>query len=186
MPNYCWNRLTVIGPEETVALFVEKARGPIQKWPRQRWESEEEDYNKPTPVEAFCFHALDPIPDEVLASDYSSVGWDFEHQHWGVRWGASESKLVVRSPGKAIYTFTTPWGPGITLHRKVAAKWPTLTFALSWGEEYPSRGRILWRGETEIMVAQNNEPPRHAGDRWRDELLASHDAWVFGLHAEDD
>ena len=56
MPNWCHNKLTIMGPEADVRSFKEKATG------RCPWLKPDE-----TEVEVLNFHSLVPVPDEVLA-----------------------------------------------------------------------------------------------------------------------
>lgn len=206
MPNWCQNKLTVTGPAADIAAFVDKAHGPVHKWvpseaEREWLKCEGRDPDESPRVEIFSFHQLVPIPAEVLARPYHDTsvkdsgyvqGFDHEINLWGIKWGAHGSTLVEQSPGRAVYTFTTPWGPGEQFFATLAEHWPNLTFRLSFSEEYPSRGRLAFRdGEQVLGLHEQDCPVRYPSDanpeqeeawerqvrEWRDHYLATHDAW---------
>jgi hypothetical protein len=68
--NTCYNLLTVTGPAKKVARFVRKARGRRQCYPGQP------AAEPGTAVEELCFHALHPVPPEILRSGYYPAGHD--------------------------------------------------------------------------------------------------------------
>jgi len=148
MPNWCMNRLSILGEPGLLEKFVEKARGPTQKYANPEDERHEE---------AFSFHRLRPIPPEIEALPYDPHGHDAERRLWGVKWGASNSKLVRRESGRVDYEFVTPWGPwgpARTLFEFLSKEWD-LAFVCSWAEEYPSRGYfILRRGKYVELVKE--------------------------------
>lgn len=158
MPNICRNTLTVTGPEADVAAFVEQARGkpprfaaPASPALREVYEEERRSLDA-LGEEQLSFHALVPIPAGALALPYDSssdpqaerfegkLGWEWERELWGVQWGASESKLVEHAPGKAVYTYETPWGVGLAFFCRVSARFTTLTFEVAWAIEYGQEG----------------------------------------------
>lgn len=211
MPNWCENRLTVLGPKEDVAAFVDKAHGPVHQFAvseREReWAKREgRDPDVPPRVETFSFHRLVPIPAEGLALVYhdpeteragAPQGHQYEHDLWGIKWGCHDSVLVEHVDGRATYTFTTPWGPGNKFFETLSKNWPTLAFAVSFGEEYPSRGRfVIHRGAHRATTFEHDCPLkfpegdvsdaeeeafRVTSNTWRDEYVRTHDKWVRDL-----
>lgn len=201
MPNWCRNRLSVCGPPDDVARFVKAARGRSPLYDESRLPPSWREKHEP-PEEALCFHALVPVPAAIVAGPYTvngfrGGGYEWENAHWGCKWGSSESKLVGHTPGRATFTFRTPWGPGLAFHDTVAKEWPTLHFYLSYGEEYPSRGRIVWRRKKRLKeatgrkvreelpkalyVGKGEEDDEAAWKRqnvWEEEYLLSHERWV--------
>ena len=83
MPNWCYNKLTITGPEADVRSFKEKAAGPCP------WLKPDE-----TEVEVLNFHSLVPVPDEVLQAGYEAAGYDWERENWGCKWGADEPQIL--------------------------------------------------------------------------------------------
>lgn len=211
MPNWCKNKLTVTGPTDVVDAFVEKARGPVHQFVQtvreREWEiREDRDPDEPPRVEVFSFHRLVPIPAEGLARPYDDPslrvpgykqGYEYEHEAWGIKWGGHDSVLVENVPGRAVYTFTTPWGPGSQFFATLAGRWYPLTFALSYSEECPSRGRIAYKNGEQVVSVEESDCPvkwpktepndaeegalRAAIQAWQDDYVETHDTWAENL-----
>jgi hypothetical protein len=210
MPNWANNRLTVIGPAERVAAFVVKAYGPTQRYKAHASEIEwwkkdceeakakglplpphpddrDEQDKKPTPL---SFHQLVPIPDAIMAGPYDPGGIDTEHKLWGVKWGATEDVLTSHTPGRADYSFDTPWGPAGTFFETVSEQWRDLLFVVSYSEEYPTRGRFALRGGRVLEQIHDRpeklEPPKGLSEdrrsdwwrRWQTHYYDRHEAYV--------
>jgi hypothetical protein len=124
MPNWCLNRLQVIGPAETVARFVAAAVGG-NPWSQPL---------SGAPEEALSFHRLLAIPPAVLAAGYAAAGYDWERQHWGCKWGACHSVLAERWEGGVRYEFDTAWGPPLAFLKTASRAWPELMFQLEYEE----------------------------------------------------
>ena len=71
MPNWCTNKLTIIGPGADVQAFKIKAVG------KSPWDEPGDNPN------ALNFHSLIPVPDDILAADYGDAGYNWEITHWG-------------------------------------------------------------------------------------------------------
>jgi len=211
MPNWCTCKLTILGPAADVAALVEKARGGTQHYAMSRFDLVDvkrerercEAKGKPyvpyhEKVIDFSFHRLVPIPDKIMKQEYDPAGYDAEAKLWGVKWGASETKLVWHKGERADYMFNTPWAPPGTFLETLSKKMPRLTFALSFGEEYPTRGRLLVRKgkfvekivqrpegkndyhkDPKYKLIEKNEDKAYAfSEKWRNKFLEEHEAWV--------
>lgn len=213
MPNWCKNRLSVVGRDIIVDAFVARAEGTCQMYPPQLYSTDSEEareaqlqsaWKAVARRTAFSFQQLCPLPVEVMSNEYSSAGYEAEAEAWGIKWGCNDAKLerVVQLQPRihlVEYTYQTPWAPGQRFWERVAPCWPELQFFLSWGEEYPSRGRLCaqnghltvvtnesWtdRVESDVMAdydaaADDDGERRHdLSDAWRDEYLRSHGDWV--------
>jgi hypothetical protein len=203
MPNHCVNRLTVLGPEADVAAFVDAAHGPVQKYEPSdidlRFAKAEGKDPRGRVVSEFSFHQLIPIPAEVEAQTYDPAGYEAEQELWGVKWGAYAVSRLDGAPDRAEYRFTTAWAPPFEFLQRVSAKWPTLRFLLSFGEEYPTRGRfVIANGATVFQLLEQGDElgyPSHNDEcdelgadgecsicqaqlEARDLYLTTHDAWV--------
>lgn len=165
MPNWCNNKLTILGPSDKVSQFVQKAQGNKQTFKPSKWDLTWEHEKmikcaaKGIPFEStlapksspLSFHRLVPIPDEVMAREYDDPafrdaqdnGHDWERRLWGVKWGASDVVFTQVGKTEVRYAYRTPWGPAERLFLKVSAEFPQLFFFSSFEEEYPSRGRFL-------------------------------------------
>lgn len=207
MPNHVDNTLSVVGDPETVARFVAAARGkkPRTGDPKPEGNSYG-NYISPEewaarPDELFEFHSLVPLPAAYsqvpysTSSDRQPSGYNMEHETWGVKWGAyhrgEDWTPPVIDPGHVTYEFRTAWSPPSEVFLpKVAAKWPGLTFFLSYGGEGPCRGRYLWSGGGEAWAAPEDyksfrsEYPHGENEDYEPPYpSAEHDAWVSAGNA---
>jgi hypothetical protein len=71
MPNWCSDKLTIIGPGTDVQAFKTKAVGDSP------WEEPEEE------PDVLNFHSLVPVPAEILKAGYCDAGLDWERANWG-------------------------------------------------------------------------------------------------------
>ncbi len=205
MPNWCNNRLTVLGPADRVAEFVKKAHGPGQHYKAHRteiewWEKHCEDAKAagtplpphpdekdrdPTPL---SFHQLVPIPDAIMAGPYDPVGIDKEHELWGVKWGAAEDHITSRAPGRVDYSYDTPWGPATTYFETVSKDWKDLLFIVSYSEEYPSRGHFALRGGRYLAEVHDRpeklKPPRGLSEDAQSEWWRTWQTYHYERHEE--
>jgi hypothetical protein len=195
MPNWAHNKLTVFGPPERVVEFIAVARGPQQHFKPTKWDLENGDVDAER-IEDFSFHQLVPIPAEVMAREYddpayrasNQTGHDWERKLWGIKWGGSDSQLLSHSPGCATYSYTTPWSPGTTFFETVSRQWSDLTFAVSYSEESPSRGRFVAKAGVITREPDAEASPEwddkdedaafEASEAWRSALVDTHDDWV--------
>jgi hypothetical protein len=174
MPNWCDNKLTIKGPRNRVLDFIIQARGELQRCPT--------DVAKPK-IADFSFHQLCPIPDEIMALPYDPHGYEAEHAQWGIKWGAGDSILVSykKLPGVdlaiASYVYRTPWAPGDIFLGKMAANWKDLSFALSYREEYPTRGRRLFNGGV-LVESIDDGPPEKFSMSWKNLYYRAHNKWT--------
>jgi len=175
MPNWCMNKLNISGPERDIHLFKTKANGPVQSyndyiprnggaWPIHddvRLKALSESLPEPGEPSVLSFHALYPVPDDVRRFPYDDTrakevgervgcvraygGYNWEQQHWGCKWGASEPELQCEEDSFLSYSFDTPWGPPMEFLKKVSEDWPTLSFEVEYEE--PGMG---FAGKTEF------------------------------------
>ena len=111
-----------------------------------------------------CFHSLYPVPKEVMLSPYDpnafqrakekytdfyqkyptpSAGYDWEYNHWGVKWGACDATIYDENldSGEVYFEYDSAWGPpSDTFFLKVSTDFPTLTFQNQWGGAEMSGG----------------------------------------------
>jgi hypothetical protein len=140
MPNWCLNKLTVLGSREDVQAFRDKAKGQ-SPWPQPK-EAEQAAENP------LNFHSLVPVPEQVLKSGYESAGHLWETEHWGCKWGAAETAIVDECDGLIVYDFHTAWSPPIELLETTAKLFPALTFLLDYDEPGMAfKGIAKFKGE---------------------------------------
>ena len=135
MPNWCSDKLTVVGLESDVQIFKEWAVGHS---PWLKTEGEPAVLN---------FHSLVPVPEEVLKAGYESAGCDWEKENWGCKWGAQNPTILDEWEGHVEYEFHTAWSPPIEFLGKVAVQWPALVFVLEYEEPGAAfKGLAKFRG----------------------------------------
>jgi len=127
VPNWVDNRLVVQGPAQSLRGFVERAKGQDPLY---------QDHGEGK-LQVFSFHALWPVPLNVLEERYSHFGFYWELNQWGCKWGASDSSMEVFSLNKVVYVFDTPFGPPVLLVSNLAVEFDDLHFTLSYeGDEF--------------------------------------------------
>lgn len=135
MPNYVYNRLTVVG----------KTSNDIQKF---YYENKPE--RKPH-IEDEVISFKMAIPDDYEGQVRTAIGRDWRIINWGCKWDASNT-TCKSSETKLEYSFTTPWNPPTAWLITVSCKYPTLTFYLRFEDEAfaffalskVSNGQISW------------------------------------------
>lgn len=137
MPNWCTNKLTIIGPGVNVQAFKAKAVG------HSPWEETGEN------PDVLNFHSLVPVPEEILKAGYDSAGYDWQMENWGCKWGASGPGILVEREGHVEYEFYTAWSPPIKFLENVAKQWAALVFVLSYEEPGMGfKGIAKFKGDT--------------------------------------
>jgi hypothetical protein len=122
MPNWCSNKLTIIGPGVNVQAFKTKAVG------NSPWEETGEN------PDVLNFHSLVPVPENILAAGYDDAGYHWQQENWGCKWGAANSVIVEEWDGHVEYSFDSAWSPPLKFLKNVAKQWPNLTFVLVYEE----------------------------------------------------
>lgn len=225
MPNWCNNHMTVIGPKEDVDAFVEKARGAGPKYAlsafekRLRAENSEQadavfgELAVREQIDELDFNQFVPVPQDILNAGFDNDnrpwpksgppvdGYSWQSEYWGTKWNAADIAVTRVSPTEVEYEFDTAWSCPRPVIAAMAAQFPTLTIALSYGEEFPSRGRICYvrgdQGKTNIDIhesANDVSPPTALNDEtegedgytdrgrwwstWQQYFLDDHATWL--------
>ena len=173
MPNWCDKLLIVRGSNARLAEFREAARGVPAKWADGDEEEQKQEQD-------LCFHALRPIPAEVLAKGYSARhdddtksvaqrwvdfmngvesethrdGWHWCNHHWGTKWSIDNDGLTKTSEdGKITYRFLSAWSPIIALVKHIAPTFPDLECDLRYMEAENSyfNGRVVAKGDAILL-----------------------------------
>lgn len=59
---------------------------------------------------------------------------DWQIANWGVKWGASETVIVVDDKDCASIRFDTPWSPPLNAMHRISKMFPNLDFTLTYNE----------------------------------------------------
>lgn len=157
MPNWCANEVKVEGSRKRLVEFDEAFKGRPANWgadlfdmrektPEEKVLFELEHTKKIEAIHDYCFNALVPVPQDVLDAGFQSAGYEWSVVNWGTKWDAS---ITAYDDGgsKITYVFDTAWSPPIPFLHTVSAKWPDLTFTLTYEEGGSAfAGEMIFRG----------------------------------------
>ena len=196
MPNWCNNNLTVSGKPDDVKRFRLKAKGAVQNYNDYRgneWEAFDDirlialTQSPPELGDSsdLSFHRLYPVPNEVMSLPYDAgsrkkiltrlgmdtsgtSGYNWEVNHWGVKWGARDVHAHEDDSGEYIrYDFDTAWGPPMDFMTKIAEDFPELGFSLSYEEPGMAfAGEVIW--ENGECVSEDSWEIEHDDDEDED------------------
>lgn len=126
MPNWCENKLIIIGNEREIEKF--------------RKEAKHEDHD-------LCLNNLTPMPRELINTKYppekknndllAKYGVDNWHdwciKNWGTKWNV-EARLVYEGKKCLRYEFDSAWTPPLNWVGAVSKEYPGLLFILEYDE----------------------------------------------------
>ena len=142
MPNHCSSILRIKGPAQDRAAFRAYARGSGPAW--------DGAVPKPEDELQLDLNQFVPVPPDVLGAKknnqsnaYNSGGYEWCVANWGTKWGVYDT--AVESLKDCLeYRFLTAWSPfEMPVLEAMAAKFPTLTFELKYGESGMGFGGIM-------------------------------------------
>ena len=147
MPNHCINQMVVTGDEESLELFVERAKG-------EEWAF---DLNSFVPMPVEIRNTTSPALDEETAKKlvakhgrYARYNWAMAN--WGTKWGCYYVNVGEIEGGSVEYRFCTAWSTfGENVLIAMSASYPTLYFEHNfaetengfWGMRTAHRGYLL-------------------------------------------
>lgn len=141
MPNWVYNRLTVLGDPQKVEEFCADVICPSPRYALSQLEislpqafPKRETNPKP---EVFSFHGIVPVPPEVLEQVYDPHGYNWQRENWGCKWDAGDQVKT----GEATWEFHTAWNPPIAFCTE-ASKRRGLIILCSFYEEDSWVGRF--------------------------------------------
>ena len=142
MPNWCYNRITVYGNEQTEKIKeVEKifeSKTPFNDiFPMPDW--------KNTPNENGELPKLgqhkNPKTGEIIFETYNFPDgrnddrwYDWRLQNWDTKWEASEVEIELDDSEILRVTFDTAWSPPEGVMTKLREKFPDVSFSCFYGE----------------------------------------------------
>lgn len=134
MPNWCDNRLVIKGDTKELTRFKEAVKGMGAVYALSDAEkSLFKDDAKPRSL-ALSFHALVPVPSNVLQKPYGEGGYDWQIANWGTKWEASQPYMLDEFENELWYEFSTAWSPPETWVKQVSLLFPALSFDLAYYE----------------------------------------------------
>lgn len=177
MPNWCSNKLYIYG--ENLENFKKTVRGFPAEYAKSEVELRISGSKKPEEVQLaeFSFHAVVPIPDDILAAGYSQSGYNWQIGHWGTKWDVGEFNLVEPSSMELIYHFDTAWSPPVEWVKKASAQMPQYIFSLAFHEESDAFAGKLKFQNGELIFQQECQDNREMRDFKKEE---------FGIEEEEE
>jgi hypothetical protein len=138
MPNWCINRLQIIGRRDEIDQCLESIKG--------------ED-------SAFDFKTVIPGPEKYARlgnrayHGFNSEGYWWCCEHWGTKWNAQprsgDTMVAERIPTGTEICFDTAWSPPTPVLLKLSKKFPELEFRLYFVVEMVGQGLARFKnGET--------------------------------------
>ena len=189
MPNWCDNRLMVVGPTEVVNEFVNGAKKKVG--------DSEEELN--------VIHNYLPFPPalegRVIETDngisfgtFTDRGYNWCLANWGCKWGDSGTRIITHNlsgDGETTSTtiyMNTPWGPPDQGICSISAMFPELTFTLAFHEEGMSfSGVVQYSGGDKLVDIDGGNPPEYDyenddEDKWVEEIEEMYDRFFAAAY----
>jgi hypothetical protein len=111
MPNWCSNKLTVLGDRAERDNFTNGFPTPT---------------DDDSPI-AFIMNYI-PMPD-------GTENWyDWSLEHWGCKWGDCHTQIVEDDEDSIVLTFYTAWTPPEAAIQTISGMFPELVFTLTYDE----------------------------------------------------
>lgn len=138
MPNHVGNSVVVTGPEEEISRLVSQC---FQMRNTEGDDDEDEEYEL-----EFDFNSVIPIDPATV---YLSGDLDFNaahRKHWGTKWNAYDSAIVVRRPGYLSIEFNTANSFPEPVYRELGRQFSMLEFdiaAIDPGAWWAVTGRVI-------------------------------------------
>jgi Ferredoxin-like domain in Api92-like protein len=93
---------------------------------------------------------------------YNGTGWyDWNLNHWGCKWDASELNVGTPSDEEVVYTFNTPWSPPIVISA-LAEIYPSAGICHAYLEEQGWGGVVTYKNGEVIHEETWDIPETHA------------------------
>ncbi len=157
MPNWCGNRLTVLGETDDIFAFCRRAARPTARYaipapascapipttsdcnaagPEVRPKSMRTalQWEPRPPATPLSLHALVPVPLRVRRRGFAAAGYDWQRAHWGVKWDVDGGVTRRAVPGGVEFDFRSPWGPPARWFVEVVRRFTSLHLTLRYHE----------------------------------------------------
>ena len=135
MPNWCFNNLSVYGPESDLTDFLSKVRKNDEQYI---------DFNGIIPMPEELINTTSPNPDpesdksKELRAKYGADDWyEWAIKNWGTKWNATsiDDWEVEEDKTSAQIVFDTAWSQPTEWLLNASKIYPNLSFDLDYYEE---------------------------------------------------
>jgi len=182
MPNWVWNKLTVLGCASEVDRFIEQGRGYPVPYAKPSYQSEGEHARWHATRKDLTFDGFVRVPDEIRMQAYDPHGHTWQRAHWGTKWDAHEVEVLRNAPHAVTYMFQTAWCEPRKVILAMIAQYPACVVVNSWYEEDCSYGRTVGvlgvvRETTDRQADGLNWSEFHAKHGYEEDSDEGADAW---------
>lgn len=141
MPNHVTNRVTVIGPKESIADFRKGCFGHIENetYPDR---SVRFDFNKIVPVPAFISNDGITFGSREDITGRNWYNWNIES--WGTKWNSYDLQFKCEEPERLVFMFDTAWSPPDPILDTLGRWFKELAITI----EYFDEGNGFWGTDT--------------------------------------
>jgi hypothetical protein len=167
MPNYCDNKLTVSWSYDRhshrrcarqLATFAKRVRAGAGC----------DSLNLLStfvPMPVVYEDTVHGTPDVHRPAPDGLTWYDWQANHWGVKWGDGPGELVIDESDLLALRFRTPWAPPTEGLLAISRQFPALRFFNDWDEETPCKGYLVVRdGDIELDARIDTSPQPYR--RW--------------------
>ena len=164
MPNWCYNRLTIDGPEPYKRAFLAAVEG-----------------------RSSILETLYPIAEP-------NNWYDWCCENWGTKWPDSDTDIILSDiEGDIEFSFSTAWAPPIAGFTYISGMFPALTFVLAYdepgmcflGAALMRQGELVAESEPDYPDMETDEDDYSDEDyeTWREKVYDTLDEAVSECYA---
>lgn len=113
MPNYVMNKIEARGSNQDIMELLQKCT------------------IKHKGKKHFSLNKIIPMPEDPQPNWYN---WSIEH--WGTKWDAIDSEIIILSDEKVSISFMTAWECPFTALKEMSKMFPEITFEGGYAEEF--------------------------------------------------
>jgi hypothetical protein len=178
MPNWVYNSLSITDPSgehcEDVTRLMEQV-GATYTTVQTSYEKTDEGMtvsHKEVEVadSGFSFWNIKRPEGEDLATYNESIGasgampfwYDWNCEHWGTKWDASDVDIQDYAADHKQITFSTPWSPPIPVLTALSEQYPNIHIELEWEEEQGFGGTFTFTNGEPTETDYYDIPSSHA------------------------
>jgi hypothetical protein len=186
MPNWCDNRMMVVGPTDVVNEFVKGANKNVNDVDREMCILP--NY-LPFPP------ALEGKPVETDSGSFipfTDRGYNWCLANWGTKWEDSGTRVISWSSSsdgettQIVIYMNTAWGPPDNGIQRISAMFPELVFTLAFHEDGMGLSGAVQFGEgTLLLDIDGGHPPEYIEDdedRWVEEIERMYDRFFAAAY----
>jgi hypothetical protein len=183
MPNWVSNSVRVTGSKEELQRFAEQA-GKSYTREYQHYDGPTGDYvwtSEENQSHLSFWNFVTPEDAEA----YKNNWYDWNLEHWGVKWDATDVYFDKWSENELAYDFETPWGAPFEVYQAMVAQYPSLKFTIRFLEEQGWGGEALGENGEFAVVNEWDIPETHEermeyiGYCWCEEMRDDETDYMF-------